>query len=162
MSAYIYSTQCPPVGCPQLATRSHYASVFLCVCTCICMCMPMCVCAGAGGGYSVPRLSLVCVCVCVRLCTCAYICTCAYAGACVRPIQSHVWWQHRFMAFGGRSRKDPINLHLFLAAPSHKATGCKSLSRRQNNTQNAEGPCHPLLICGRGAGGCIQRAGRAA
>lgn len=62
-----------------------------------------------------------------------------------------VCWRYRFIAVL-LGHQATINLHLSLAEPSHKARGFRGLLAAHNNTQNAAGPCQPILICGCGPG----------
>lgn len=62
-----------------------------------------------------------------------------------------VWWRYRYTAVL-RGHQATINLHLYLAVPSHRARSFRGPLAAHNNTQNAVGPCQPVLICGCGPG----------
>lgn len=62
-----------------------------------------------------------------------------------------VWWRYRFITVPP-GHQATINLHLSLAAPSHDARSFRILLTARNNTQNAMGPCQPVLICDCGPG----------
>lgn len=58
-----------------------------------------------------------------------------------------IWGRYGFIPILP-GHKATINLHLSLTAPSHWVQSFRVLLAALNNSQNAAGPCQPVLICG--------------